>query len=81
MNGDDASAPGLRPFQGSPDEGEPDCLCSYCGNRIEDDEEDDQDGFAIRMWPPGGRYEIRLHPRCLNAALELGLLKLPPSKS
>ena len=61
-------------FTDSPDEGEPDCLCSYCLEVIEDNEEND--GPAIRMWRGGTAEEARFHDKCFNACLENGLLKI-----
>lgn len=70
----------LRWFPDSPDAGEPACICSYCAERIEaapEESEDDADeGEPIRMWSSLTNFELRLHARCLNACLELGLLSL-----
>lgn len=47
-------------FQDSPDEGELQCICSRCGQRIRH-----RHGIAIRVWPATGG-ELRYHPRCLG---------------
>lgn len=70
----------LRWFVDSPAAGEPGCLCSYCGERIEATPEGQQEleevnadeGEPIRMW--SGSLEMRFHARCLNDCLSLGLL-------
>jgi hypothetical protein len=48
-----------RVFDDSPDAGHPDCLCSRCGNLI------DEKTLAIRAWPEGGK-EYRYHPACVG---------------
>ena len=72
----------LRSFDDSPDAGDPRCLCSYCGERIEDRPEDldewqddDYHGQPIRMWNKQNR-EWRFHPRCFNEVLERGIVTL-----
>ncbi len=42
------------------EEGEPDCLCSRCGELIP------ERVVAIRAWPEDGRFELRYHPECLG---------------
>jgi hypothetical protein len=49
-----------RRFEDSPDEGDPGCLCSRCGEPIGEDE------TAIRASPKDGRFEYRFHPACLG---------------
>lgn len=75
----------LRWFGDSPDAGDPACVCSYCAERIEASPEGDEDwaheinadeGEPIRMWSSSTNLELRLHAKCLNACLELGLLSL-----
>jgi hypothetical protein len=56
-------APNLMWFDDSPDAGEPSCLCSYCGNVIEEG-----DG-PVRMWNGEGQ-ELRFHDVCLNDVVE-----------
>jgi len=53
------------PFPDSPDVGEPDCLCSRCGEMIAD--------VAIRAWSVHedtnvAEVEYRYHPACLGIA-------------
>ncbi len=76
----------LRWFKHSPDAGEPDCICSYCGERIEESPEEEDDlpndyeGEPIRMWTNDGKpgsLEARFHPRCFNECLELGIVTMP----
>ncbi len=74
-------------FNDSPEAGDPACICSFCGHRIEEPDEenedlleDDYEGEPIRMWDKGGAkgcLEARFHLRCFNACLELGLVKMP----
>lgn len=82
------SAPAIRWFDDSPDAGEPDCVCSYCGERMEErnpelaEWEDDPsaDPSGIRMWKNGPKgensLEARFHDRCFNECIELGLVSL-----
>lgn len=73
----------LRWFTDSPDAGDPRCSCSYCGERIEARPEGEDDflevnadeGEPVRMWVTGKNLELRFHPKCLEACLELGLLE------
>lgn len=71
----------IRWFTESPDEGDPSCACSWCGERIEErpegeDEPDDPDAHGgIRLWDSQNR-EARFHDRCFNEVLELGLISL-----
>ncbi len=46
-------------FYDSPDAGDPACLCSRCGEAIEE--------APIRAFPESGEYEYRYHPACLGA--------------
>lgn len=70
----------LRWFSDSPEAGNPSCLCSYCGERIEarpegeDWETDCEEGEPIRMFSKN--LELRFHPRCLNDCISLGILDL-----
>jgi hypothetical protein len=50
-------------FTTSPDTGEPDCLCSRCGEVIEE-----RCAPAIRCWPPTAIFEYRFHPHCVGAS-------------
>jgi hypothetical protein len=83
------SEPAIRWFRDSPQAGDPDCLCSWCKERIEerdpelDEFEGDQDaGEPIRMWRPVGwgkvMEEARFHDRCFNECIKLGLVALQP---
>ena len=47
-------------FEDSPDAGDPECICSYCGFVIP------EDYAPVRFFGEGGKYEIRLHPACLE---------------
>ena len=47
-------------FKNSPDVGDPECLCSRCGEAITEDE------VAIRAWE--GVLEYRYHIECLGAS-------------
>jgi len=74
---------GIRFFTDSPDAGDPACVCSYCGERIEeqedpceDDPPNDYEGEPIRMWNQEN-LEARFHLRCFNEVLERGLLVWP----
>jgi hypothetical protein len=51
-----------RRFEDSPDDGTPECLCSRCGQVIEE-----KCSPAIRAWPERGNYEYRYHPHCVGA--------------
>jgi hypothetical protein len=55
-------------FPTSPDSGHPECLCSRCGDLVQDRI------TAIRAWPEDGSYEYRFHPACL------GFLSIPPDE-
>lgn len=76
----------IRWFSDSPDAGDPHCVCSYCGERIEESPEGEEDrelnadeGEPVRMWTNGGKapcLEARFHAKCLEACLELGLLTM-----
>lgn len=55
MNCDD-----LAWFETLPNEGDPDCICSYCGFEILEG-----DGSFI-MIRPGDKTQARLHHRCLE---------------
>jgi hypothetical protein len=57
----------LTAFDDSPETGDPACLCSYCGEVIGEEES------PLRMWPPDGRSEYRLHmPKCTDQVIALG---------
>ena len=47
-------------FETSPDAGDPDCICSYCGFVIPEDD------VPARFLCEGGKLEIRLHWECLK---------------
>ena len=55
----------LTTFPDSPDPGDPACLCSLCGEVIEEDE------LPIRIFDTKENTEYRLHhPRCTNLAID-----------
>lgn len=63
--------PGMREqlteWTDSPETGDPRCLCSYCKEPFEEDD------MPLRMWPEGGRWEIRLHiPKCTDLVIDWG---------
>lgn len=76
----------IRWFTDSPYAGEPECICSYCGERIEASDaeledlslEDEDAGEPIRMWNQSAKptLEARFHVSCFRAALERGLVSL-----
>lgn len=79
----------IRWLDESPDAGDPNCLCSYCAERIEAQREidegetqaDEDEGEPIRMWTNGGKdpcKEARFHAKCFTACLELGLFERVP---
>jgi len=49
-------------FEKSPDQGDPSCICSYCGFVIT---EDDIMPWRIFKDGPDGMVEARLHQKCL----------------
>jgi hypothetical protein len=49
-----------RSFTDSPDAGEPNCICSRCGQPIGED-----DG-PVRAWPEDESFEYRFHPACMG---------------
>jgi len=51
-------------FETSPDAGHPDCLCSYCGFLIKEDDD------PFRIFSEGGKFEIRLHRKCFELVTE-----------
>jgi len=53
-------------FVQSPDAGAPDCLCSYCGSVISD-----EDVPPIRMWNEKADLEARFHIDCWHAFSKL----------
>lgn len=55
-------------FTTSPFEGDPDCLCSRCGNQIREDE------FALRAWPKNDRFEYRYCDACQE---RMGFQRIP----
>ena len=57
--------PSDRRFPDSPDGGQIACLCSRCGQPITE-EEVEQDGPPIRVWPEEVDSEYRFHPRCFG---------------
>jgi hypothetical protein len=62
----------LTAFETSPEAGHPDCLCSYCHERIEVEDID----RTFRSWPKieGVTREVRLHPQCFTECQQLGLI-------
>jgi len=58
--------PELRWFEGSPDAGDPLCICSYCECLI------DEGTVPIRFFDE--KKEQRLHPACLETCIEYGLV-------
>ena len=73
------TSPELKWFTDSPDEGDPACLCSRCGLRIEGDREGEDEweeaDTAIRMWDAHNR-EMRFHVKCFTEALDLGEIQM-----
>jgi hypothetical protein len=75
-------------FRGySPQEGDPDCKCSWCRQVIgksevkwpdDEDDEEDEPEIAIRLWRGSGRKmeEARFHSHCFNDVLQRGILQL-----
>jgi len=58
-------------FEDSPDAGHPDCICSYCGFLI------DEDDFPFRLFrkseptnPNSKTLEARLHRHCFEMSLK-----------
>jgi hypothetical protein len=49
----------LKWFQDSPDAGDPECICSWCGKVIEEDE------MPLRLFRSDNR-EARIHLSCWN---------------
>lgn len=47
-------------FPDSRDPGDPRCICSRCGQVIEEGD------APVRAWPEDGRYEYRYHISCLG---------------
>ena len=47
-------------FETSPDAGDPDCICSYCGFVIPEDE------VPVRLFGKSDKLEIRLHSECIR---------------
>lgn len=75
----------LRWFSDSPDAGDPRCLCSYCGERIEarpedlevwEEEVNADEGEPVRLWNTASNLEARFHARCFDDCLQLGLVEL-----
>jgi hypothetical protein len=68
----------LTPFQDSPDEGDPACLCSVCGLVIPAFDEDGYDNICVRMWPDREDcdHEYRFHDECIALAIEAKVLML-----
>lgn len=76
----------IRWFADSPEDGWPDCICSYCGLRIEaredlgleEHEEDPEACGGIRLFRTQGAqtFEARFHDRCFNEVLDRGLITL-----
>jgi hypothetical protein len=75
----------LAVFETSPDAGHPDCLCSYCSERIEASDDAGsydratntfQSSAVIRIWPvfDGVTREVRFHPQCFAECQQLGLI-------
>ena len=79
----------IRWFDDSPEEGDPLCLCSWCAERIEDIQDDEDDGYdesgqtgpCTRMWQKanGQTLEARFHDRCFNEAIDLGEVRFGAS--
>jgi hypothetical protein len=56
-------------FTDSPDTGEPECVCSYCGEVIEEDEIPLRIFFPeSKQYPHGAEY--RLHWKCVRETVE-----------
>lgn len=47
-------------FTSSPFPGDPDCICSRCGELIHEGDD------PIRAWPENAKKEWRYHPACLG---------------
>ena len=52
-------------FRDSPDAGDPRCLCSWCGERIGEDE-----APVIRMFDSDANTEARFHRGCYYAVMQ-----------
>jgi hypothetical protein len=51
-------------FTDSPNAGDPECVCSRCGNPIP------ASGSPIRVFVNGGNAEYRYHPACVGMRME-----------
>lgn len=51
-------------------------VCSWCGEPMPDDEDDDYE-VPILLWRNGGAEMARLHVDCFSQCLELQLISLP----
>lgn len=47
-------------FDTSPDQGHPDCICSYCGFVIQEDDD------SCRFFRQSDNTEVRLHVECFR---------------
>ncbi len=74
-------------FRGSsPQEGDPDCKCSWCRQVIgqsekewpEEEDDEYEPEIAIRMWRGSGcnMEEARFHSHCFNDVLQRSILQL-----
>lgn len=51
-------------FETSPNAGDPDCICSYCGFVIPEDD------VPTRLFSQSGKLEVRLHSECLQLLMK-----------
>jgi hypothetical protein len=58
-------------FKSSPCAGDPSCLCSWCEQRIDED-----DAPILRLWNTHTNQEARFHLRC---AAKAGIVSPPPA--
>lgn len=59
---------GQEPFKNSPNAGHPQCLCSKCGNLIDEDE------GPIRCWSEKFDIEYRWHHECFQELIKEGII-------
>src|SRR6266498_5888922 len=50
-------------FSDSPDAGDPTCICSFCGDMIEEDE------MPLRIFRESDNTEMRLHMKCATQVI------------
>lgn len=64
--------PRLLWFTDSPDEGDPNCICSACVRSIAASD----DPPALRMWSDDGNLEMRFHHSCATSLIARGVLRI-----